>query len=261
MPSFAAVIISPPSRGREDLVGRDRVEGSSLRRRHGAGREVPEQVVGHERERRLPERDVERAAAALVQRGEDREGRVHARRVVDQRHADPNAVATLFAGDADHAGGCLEQRVVSRERPLGALASVGRDRAVNQPRVAPAELARPEAELLRQPRPQALDDDVGTVREPMQHVAPAPQVERERALPRVHRDEERPEPTRERRSPEARLVARRGLDLDHVGAERAEQLRAGRARVRGGHVDDADSVEGGEGHAPIIVRIRRAGPR
>ena len=75
------------------------MKGGPLRRRHGAGLDVSDQVVRDEGERRLPERDVERPAAALMHRGEDRERRVHPGRMVDERDANPDAVAPWLAGD------------------------------------------------------------------------------------------------------------------------------------------------------------------
>jgi hypothetical protein len=105
-----------------------------------------------------------------------------------------------------------------------------------------------EPELVRQAGTQALDEDVGAVDEPQQHLDTAAEVDCGRALPRVRRDEQGPQIAGEGRPPRARLVARRWLDFDHVGPERAEQLRAGRACVRRGDVHHTYAREWGERH-------------
>ena len=192
--------------GREDLVRRDRVERGSLSARHLAGLQRPQQVVRDERQRRLPERHVQRVPAAGVERGEDRERGVHAGRVVDEGDADADAASALLAGDADDPGGRLEERVVAGKGALRAGPAVGRDRAVDEVRVARAEGVRAQPELVGEARPQALDEHIGLAGEPLDDVPAAPQVERNRPLPRVGGDEERPEPVGERRSPPAGLV-------------------------------------------------------
>ena len=76
----------------------------------------------------------------------------------------------------------------------------------------------------------------------------------ERALARVGGEEHRALAVPERRSPGAAVVARvRSLDLDDVGAERGEDLRAVRPGDRRRHVEHAHAGERLVGHAPIIA--------
>ena len=124
--------------------------------------------------------------------------------------------------------------------------AVGADGAVDEPRVARAQRVRAEAELVGEPGPEALEEDVGAVREPQQRLAPArvAQRERERALARVGGEEHRPLAVPERRPPGAAVVARVGpLDLDHVRAERRQDLRAVGAGDRRRHVEHAHPLQ------------------
>src|SRR5205085_10074089 len=102
-------------------------------------------------------------------------------------------------------------------------------RAVHEPLVARPQVLRADAELLRRTGAEALDEDVRSLGKPAEDVeAPvAPEVERERPLPGVRGEEEDARPARVLGAPCAGLVASAGmLDLDHVGAERAQDLRA-----------------------------------
>jgi hypothetical protein len=75
---------------------------------------------------------------------------------------------------------------------------------------------------------EILDQDVGSLEHPHQHGASAlrGEVEPDRALVAVDADKIGRVLAVEGRSPVAHLVARRGLDLDHIGAVVGENLRA-----------------------------------
>src|SRR5262249_6578685 len=90
---------------------------------------------------------------------------------------------------------------------------------------------------------KALHEDVDAVDELEQTVAVALEVEDDRALARVRREEERAGAVDERRSPGAGVVALRRLALPPLRAQRSEQLRARRPGERGGHVHDAHAGE------------------
>jgi len=86
-------------------------------------------VVAGEREGGLEERDLDHVTLTRPQRGEDPDRRPPRRRVVDQRHADPNRRAAGLARDREEAGERLHQRVVARllaerSRPEGVDAAV-----------------------------------------------------------------------------------------------------------------------------------------
>ena len=100
-----------------------------------------------------------------------------------------------------------------------------------------------------------MDDDVGGGDELRERVAAVLrlQVEHDRPLAPVERDEEAPDPRRNRHHLAVRVAPRR-LDLDHVGAE----LREERARERPRHVlrdlDDAYPFERQAHRSPSPLR-------
>ncbi len=244
---------------REHLVGSDHREAGSLPRRHGAVCEEADEVVADVAEGglvqgRVDERAVA-AALALEQGGDDAERRPHARPHVDQRRADAHARPPRLARHADEAAGRLHERVVARlgrERPD---VPVSADRAVDETWVASAQRVGAEAHASREPGPEALEEHVRAVGEAEDGVPAALVAQRdgERALARVHGQEHRALAVPERRAPRTCVVPGvRPLDLDHVGAERGEDLRAVRAGDRRRHVDDARPREREERHRPII---------
>ena len=113
------------------------------------------------------------------------------------------------------------------------------------------ELVRAEPEPLGGAGAQRLDEDVGAVDEPQQHLLAALvlDIQCERALRRVRSEEHHAAALPEARPPGTSLVAAlRMLDLDDVRAERAENLRRGRPGERRGEIDDADPRERPEAH-------------
>src|SRR6185503_5848058 len=74
------------------------------------------------------------------------------------------------------------------------------------------------------------------------------EVERQRTLAAVHRSEVRGiAGAVERRAEQARLVAHRRLDLDHVGTVVGQHLRAERPGQDAGKIDDANAVQRAHG--------------
>src|SRR5439155_2120927 len=111
------------------------------------------------------------------------------------------------------AGARLHQRVVAglvAQRPGRAERT---DVAVDEARVERPQRLGAEAEPLRAAWAQALDEDVPALDETEQDSLPARllDVERERALGRVRRQEHHALAVPERRSPAARLVAALGM--------------------------------------------------
>ena len=195
------------------------------------------------------------AALALEQGGDDAERRPHTRTHVDQRRADAHARSSRLARHADEAAGRLHERVVTRLGREWPDVPVGADRAVDEACVASAQRVGAEAHALREPGPEALEEHVRAVDEAQDGVPAALVAQRdgERALPSVHGQEHRALAVPEGRAPRTCVVPGvRPLDLDHVGAERGEDLRAVRAGDRGRHVHDARPRERGERHRPII---------
>ena len=213
------------------------------------------QLVADEGERRVVQRDADVAASArrgaLVQRRDDAECGPDTGADVDHGRADADARPVRLARDADQAGERLHQRVVARlvgERPrLPERAH----RAVDEPLVSRSQRLAAEPEALGGARAQRLHEHVGSVDEPQQRLTAllVLEVERERPLGAVGREEHHAPALEEARPPRAGLVAPgRMLHLHHVGAEAAEDLGAGGAGERGRDVDDPDAGERREAH-------------
>jgi hypothetical protein len=139
---------------------------------------------------------------------------------------------------------------VARAVAERAVLAVAGDRAVHEAGVLRPQHVVAGAEPVQHPRPERLEQYVGPARQAQQHLAALGglEVDPDRALPAVEREEQR----RSRRAIGA-LVDRwrpadvvthpRVLDLEHVGAEVAQQQRAEAARQQPREVEDADAVE------------------
>src|SRR5581483_3250335 len=223
-----------------------------------AGPEVAHDLVAEQPERGLVERHLHGRAAAALERGEDPEGRPETCREVDERDSDADRRHAVHAGDAHDPACRLQERVVSglhAKRPGRAERS---DRAVHELGPPFAHRLRAEAVLLGGAGPKALHEHVGAVDEPHQLLGSlhAREVEDERALACVRGEEHRTLAVEERRPPCTRVVPAGRLDLDHVRAERGEQLRARRTGERGGDVDDEPPLERMEAHG--VRRSKRS---
>ena len=102
--------------------------------------------------------------------------------------------------------------------------------------------------LLGEARAEALHEHVGVVDELEHAVAVAREVDSHRSFSGVRGEPERSVVADERRPPGACVISLGRLDLDHVRAERGQELRAIRAGERRRDVDDDLPFEGPEGH-------------
>ena len=201
---------------------------------------------------------------------------------VADRHADLGRAAAVGvggAGDRHQPADGLDDEVVAGPVGRRAARSVARDREVDEPRVERPQRLVVEPEPGEAIAPEVLDQDVRVGQQPAQdrRAVGALEVEAEAALVAVDREEigggprpglDRADP---RRTPAAGRIALRWLDLDHLGAEVAEQHRAVRPGQDRRAVDDAESGEragglvGSVGHRrPMVAPGRRgssAGPR
>ena len=213
--------------------------------RLGAGEHVGE-LVRKQRQSSLVEREIERAADSLVERRDDCERRPDAGADVDQRGADAHRRPIRLAGHAHDPRRRLHQRVVAGlrcERPAPAERA---DRAVDELRIALAQLLRPDSEPLGRSGTQALNGDVRTLGQPQQRLAPAGilEIEGQRALAGVGGEEHDAAPLEEPRAPVTRLVAAPGmLDLDDVGAECRQDLGRRWAGERARQVEHAHALQ------------------
>ena len=134
---------------------------------------------------------------------------------------------------------------------IGPVRPVARARAVDDPRIRPAHRLVAEPEAVQHARPIVLDQDVGGLDQPPQHLFAliALQVERHAALVAVREEEEDALAVEERlRAGPGSLIraSTRWLDLHHVGAQVGKELYAGRALQK---VGEAEDVDAGEEHA------------
>ena len=177
---------------------------------------------------------------------------------------DPDAGPPRLSGDRDQPTCRLHQRVVAglvaaaapraRRRRRSSTRAAGCGRAASRGS-RPRSSARPGRRLCRKTSASSASRSSAVT------AARVAERERERALAGVRREEHRSLAVPERRPPGAAVVAGVGpLDLDHVGAERGEDLGAVRPGDRGGDVEHANAVERGERHrsasSPFTVSAR-----
>jgi hypothetical protein len=103
-----------------------------------------------------------------------------------------------------------------------------------------------EAHPVQRPGAEILDHHVGILDQLLQHFLAGLGlgVQRQRALVRVeHREVERVRILDVAQLRAGHVARARPLDLDHVGAEPRQQLRAGGAGLNVGEIDDLDPVQ------------------
>ena len=211
---------------------------------------APEMLEVIEREDRLEHRHVhflaEPGLLALVQRHADRRGEhVAAQLVDDDRRVETRAVAVDLRHQRRDAALALDHVVVGGVVAVGPVLAIARAEPVDEARIALRQRFVVDAEALCRRGPHAVHEHVGRLDEAQQRVASRPglQVERDAALVAVHVEVHG---RHARVAPRTGLpvrVARGRLDLDHVGAHVAEDLRGDGAEHVDGDVDDADARE------------------
>src|SRR5581483_450674 len=169
---------------------------------------------------------------------------------VDEGDAGAHGRAAVLAGDAHDPRRRLEERVVAGLRAERAARAEGADRAVDETRVARAQLLRAEPMPLGGAGAKALHEDVGAVGEPEDRLLPArvAEVDGEGALARVRGEEHRSLAAPERRAPGPCVVAGGGRTFAPRGAER--RGGGGRRRRGGGGGPAAAGHPGGGGQLP-----------
>ena len=184
----------------------------------------PGELVGDERERGLPERDVDVASARPA-------ALCSAARIENAAHIPvPWSISETPTRTPGRSGSPVTLMIppppgaAGRSRGAPRRAPRGRRRrsCSRRARVARAQRVGAEAELVGDARAQALDEDVGAVDQPLEHLAPAlagrAPTDRfpELAATKIAL------PPAKNCGPQARASSpARGLDLDHVRAERA----------------------------------------
>ena len=202
------------------------------------GRIGGDHLVEHS-QHRLVERDVDELPLAgtvpVLQRGERPERPERAREVIrNGRRAGRYGRTVRIAGDVADAAHRARDATESRTVAVRARLTVRRDPHHDEARVDGAEIVPAEPPALHGAGPEVLGEDVGACGETFDErlTLRRTEVARDRFL--VARLDQPPErdPARGRRPEPAEVVTRSGLlDLDHLGAELAEE----RAAERGGH--------------------------
>ena len=161
----------------------------------------------------------------------------------DRRHV--ARLADQHRHQLDAAALALDHIVVGRRtgiRPAGQIAvQAGIDDAI----VAREHRFMTEAEAGDRLRPDRMDEHVGAIDQPPQRVARRGllQIEDDGALVAVYAHEQRRHVAGPRRTGVAGGVARRRLDLDHVGAEIAQDLGRQRAEHDRAQIQHANAVK------------------
>ncbi len=197
-------------------------------------------------------------AVAVAQRREDAHGRLEPADHVGHAHADLHRHALGLARQRHDPAVALGHQVVAGLEGVGPGAPIARDRAPHEVRVRGRERLGVEAVAREAPGLEVLHHHVGARGEATDDGLPPRRgdVHRDRALVAVGAQEVGAQirgALDEGRPPLAGVVAprRRVLDLEHVGAQIAQHLRAGRPR------EDAREVEHDEPGERAAVRGAR----
>ena len=125
-------------------------------------------VVGHAGEQRIQHRDVDMVAPAGPLAPQQRHQHARKRHVGgqhvggrDRRHGGPVVPAEIDAQDARHR---LDRKVVGGPVAIGAVLAVGRDRDVDDPRIARPDRGVADAQPIDHARPEGFDEHVAPSR-------------------------------------------------------------------------------------------------
>ncbi len=229
-----------------------------------------QRAVGHRHvdELPFPRARVPGRSIALAQRGQDAERR-HQRAAaeVGDLSGRLNRRTVAVAAEAEQPDEPEVVHVVPRAVAKRPGLPVAADRAVHEAGVLLAQGLVADAEPLEHAGAEGLEQDVAVADQATQHLAAllVLEVDADRALVAVQRQEHRRRRGRLdalvlRRRP-AHVVAHAGvLDLDDVGAEVGQQLRAEPARQQAREVEHAHAVQRQRTHeatgAALVARLR-----
>ncbi len=225
--------------------------------RHRAREQVVQADVVEPAHLDVQQRDVDvlavAGAIAVPERAEDRDPRVQPAHDVVDGDADLDGRPVGLAGDAHDAARALRHQIVARPRGGRPVLAVAGDRAVHEVLKLGAQLRVGEPVIGEAADLEVFDQHIG-VREQAPDERGAlrcGEVDRDRALVAIGaqvvaalRRLRAARVAQERRPPRARLVIDAGpLDLEHVRAEVAQHLRAGRPGEDTAEIEDRDAVE------------------
>ena len=177
--------------------------------------------------------------------GQDGHAGLHARARVAGGGTGEQGAAAEFAGDRESARRRLGHHVIGFVARVGPCAAEALELDIDQPGVKGIEGFVLKTEALDDTRAIVFDEDVVVRQHAEQHVAPLglAEIQGQAALVGVQDQEEQAVAVLVRHVPARHVAAPRFLQFDHVGAEKAQYLSAGRTRLIMRHVDDADAVK------------------
>ena len=175
-------------------------------------------------------------------RGEDRGGLV-----ADDRADHLWPVGHRMRLDVSKAGQSLDDRIIDPLLDVRSGVADAADRYIDQARMALAQLVSAEAEPLHGARPEILHQHVGLRDQPGQHLAAgvALDVDRQRALATIRRDEQRGELAAlvDAGAAAPGDIAADRFDLEHVRALVGEEHRRERSGNHAGQIQYTDAIE------------------
>src|SRR3989441_3620735 len=184
----------------------------------------------------------------LHERGEDGDGQVHAGARIPHVDAGDHRRTIREAGEAHAAARRLRDHLEALEVAVGAVRAEAFDGRVDRPRVQPLHGLVSEPQALHRAWPQILGDDVRLADEPPRDLLALVgfQIQHDAALVAVEQQEEVAVDVGPIAVPELSgpVTVRWTLDLDHVGAEPGQSLRARRTGLVVREVDDTDALQG-----------------
>ena len=236
------------------VVGHDGGMGIAPARRHIAVGEAGDALVDQPGDLGVEQGDVEMLAlaggAAVMQRGEDGVGGIHAAHHVGDADAGLGRLAAFRirpAGERHQPAHPLDEKVVAGPVRIGAVLAEAGDRAIDEAGIFRRQRLVAEPAASKVADLEILHQHIGAARQPAHqgNALLARQVDGERTLVAVGGEVigafaglVAVRIAQEGRSPAAGVVAAAGpLDLDHVGPEIAEELGGG------GTGEDARQVE------------------
>ena len=182
---------------------------------------------------------------AVIERRDDAERQMQAGAAVADLRAGDERRAVAEAGGGGRAAGALRDVLVDLAVLVGAGAEA-LDRGVDHARVELLDALPGEPHAIERAGREVLDQHVAGLDQALEdlHALLVLAVDGDRALVVVQHREIEAVHLGDVLQLAARDVADAGtLDLDHVGAEPGEQLRAGRARLHVREVEDLDAFE------------------
>src|SRR5262245_25388208 len=195
-------------------------------------------------------------AHALVERADDAEGEMQAGAgIADLRTGDERRAFTK-AGRGGGAAGALRDVLVDLAILVGAGAEA-LDRGHDHARVGLVDVLPGETHAVERTRREILHQHVAVLDQPLEDLLALGMlgVDGDRALVAVeHGEIEAVGPLHVAQLAAGDVADAGPLDLDHVGAQVGEELRAGRTRLHVGEIEDAHAIERLAGLAPRLGR-------